>query len=138
MATNKKKYVQLGDEAKQGNFFDPFLGLKLLPGKIVELPSNFRKSKKTLSALRGGHLAYADSEDVENYLKNNPDNSDDNSDDDDGDDDDDVVTEAVINKMNKSQLFAFILTQDEDAKKDDYADKAELKEAALDFLVQED
>lgn len=135
MATNKKKYVQLGDEAKQGNFFDPFLGLKLLPGKIVELPSNFRKSKKTVAALRGGHLAYSDSEDVENYLKDNADNSDDSNDD---DPDDDEVTEAVINKMNKAQLFAFILTQDEDAKKDDYADKAELKEAALDLLVQED
>jgi hypothetical protein len=128
---NKKKYVQLGEEAQQGNFFDPFLKLKVLPGKIVELPIDWRKSKKTLAALRGGHLAYSDSDDVAKYLKNLNNNDSDES-------NDSEVTEAAINKMNKAQLFAFILTQDEDAEEDDYADKAELKEAALDLLVKED
>lgn len=143
MGHKTKKYVQLGEAAAQGCFYDAFLELKVLPGKIVELPANYRKSKKILAALRGGHLATPDSEDVKKYLASQEDDS---SGGDSSDDDNNEVTEASINKMNKGDLKTYILSNQEGVA-DDEAYTAEdledekskgLKAIALEIFNQEE
>jgi len=127
MSTAKKRYVKLGEKAAEGSFFDPTLNLKVLPGKMIELPSKFRTSKKTVSALAGGHLEYVDSEEVDKFLAETDDVE---------DEDDDTVTEAQLKKYNMAELIEFIVENDEDVDPEDLENykKAELFEAAVVLL----
>ncbi len=120
----KDKYVQLGEEAQEGNFYDPTLGIKVLPGKIVKLPKNYRTSKKILTALRGGHLAVADSEDVNKYFSKSEDTKDDG----------DIMTEAKIKKMNMGELSIYILDNQDNEDPEELYSKEELGKEKKDDL----
>lgn len=131
MTEKKARYVKLGEKAREGSFYDPFLDLKLLPGRLVELPSDFRKSKKTVAALRGGHLEYVDSEEVTAYFKDLEVNLD--------EDDEEGITEAQLKKYNKAQLTDYIQANSEEEDEDELAElsKAELLALALELYNQE-
>ena len=131
MTEKKARYVKLGEKAREGSFYDPFLDLKLLPGRLVELPSDFRKSKKTVAALRGGHLEYADSEEVTAYFKDLEVNLD--------EDGEEGITEAQLKKYNKAQLTDYIQANSEEEDEDELAElsKAELLALALELYNQE-
>lgn len=53
-----KKFVKLGEKAN--SFYDPLTKVKLAKGQTVELPKNFRESRRILRALKTGHLEYSD------------------------------------------------------------------------------
>lgn len=126
MAKAKEKYVKLGEAAAEGSFYDPTLGLKLIPGKIEKLPLNYRTSKRTLAAINGGHLEIVDSEEVQAYLT------------DEDDDEDDEVTEKMLKKYNMEQLKEYILDNDTSATEEDFEGKKkpELLEEALEIFNQ--
>lgn len=128
MAKAKEKYVKLGEAAAEGSFYDPTLGLKLIPGKIEKLPLNYRTSKRTLAAINGGHLEIVDSEEVQAYL----------ADEDDDEDDEDEVTEKMLKKYNMEQLKEYILDNDTSATEEDFEGKKkpELLEEALEIFNQ--
>lgn len=58
MAKDEKKFVKLGEKAN--SFYDPLTKVKLAPGLVVELPKNFRESRKLVRALKAGHIEYTD------------------------------------------------------------------------------
>jgi len=131
MAEAKKtRWVKLGERAAEGGFFDATLKLKVLPGKLVELPNNFRTSKRMVAALSGGHLEYADSEEVKEYLEGPQDVE--------GEEEDDI-TEKDLKKMNKAKLTEYILANDEETDEDELSDydKSGLLELALEIFNKE-
>lgn len=64
MAKNAN-HVALGESAL--SYYDPSLGLKVLPGQAVELPKNWKQSKKTSKAIKAGHLDLVSKGDLEDY-----------------------------------------------------------------------
>jgi len=129
MAKAKEKYVKLGEAAAEGSFYDPTLGLKLIPGKIEKLPLNYRTSKRTLAAINGGHLEIVDSEEVQAYLADG---------DEEEEEDDNAVTEKMLKKFNMEELKEYILENDSSADEADFEGKkkAELLEEALEIFNQ--
>ena len=117
----KKKYIKLGGKAS--SFSCPTTGVALSGTMVVELTPTLQSSKKIQQALRGGHLQYADSDEVETDLVTGDTMDADFLDkktkavlvpmaialltDEDEEDEDD------INGMKKSELIDFILSKNE-------------------------
>ena len=105
------KYIKLGSTASI--FFDPTTQFKILPGEIKPFEKAIRGSKKTLNALKGGHLEYASEDAYESYIS---------------DKEDEMETEATQDTQSKQTPKSF---NPEDV--DDFSEE-ELMKLKKDYL----
>jgi hypothetical protein len=96
------KFVKLGEEASV--FFDPFTKIKLITNQVVELPEDYKASKKVVVALKNGHIQYASEEE---YLAANGGAKTEEGEE--GDED-----EVELSSLTKNELIAHILETSEE------------------------
>lgn len=113
----KKKFIKLGSKAS--SFSCPTTGISLSGDKVIELTPTLAASKKIQVALRGGHLEYADSSEVESDLSTG-----------------DVMDAAFLDKKTKAVLIPMaiaLLTDDDEEDEDDI--NAMKKPELIDFIL---
>jgi hypothetical protein len=120
---NPKKFVKLGESAN--SFYDASTGLKLTVNQSKELSTAQAASKRVKSALKHGHLEYAEEGEFDNVEDIDVD----------AEDVDAEYTEEILKGKNKAALVAILETIQKAEEEEDRLTEAEMTKMSKQELI---